>query len=230
MKALATVLLALIVSASSQQTPRPKPISNYMREVGLIYIEHIDDFDRTCGEEGDDSKRDVCSAALDRWDRVFQVLEDRIDLTLRESKRPAGDRPYFALLKNTKEAEHLRLMTKNMLRYHLSATERKEASLPPERTEERRLQKYFIAYTNCYPRARDDIKSGFYLAEDDMCDDDEVAHKRLGLPLEPPEAVEPVKPPEFAGKEAEARSWKTQTACEKAGWAWMNGVCHATSK
>jgi hypothetical protein len=29
----------------------------------------------------------------------------------------------------------------------------------------------------------------------------EVAHKRLGLPLEPPEPVEPVKPPEFTGKE-----------------------------
>ncbi len=45
---LGVVLALLTLSASSQTTPKPKPISNYMREVGLIYIEQIEDFESKC--------------------------------------------------------------------------------------------------------------------------------------------------------------------------------------
>jgi hypothetical protein len=224
---LALLLVLLAVSASSQTTPKPKPISNYMRGVGLVYIEQIEDFDRRCGEEADDSKQDQCHAALDGWDRVFQTLEDRIELTLSESSRPAGDKPYFTLLKSTNHAEHLRLLMCNSLRYHISDAERQQARLPPESTDKKKLLRYTIAYSNCHSRARADIKLGFYYAEDDMCDNNEVARKSLGLP---PELPEPVEPPEFTGKEAEAHSWKTQASCEREGFTWAGGVCHAKSR
>jgi hypothetical protein len=113
-----TLLLAfLTVSAVSQTTPKPKPISNYMREVGLIYIEEVDNLENECMENGHlgsgslEARADRCDAALDRWDKLFDALERRIDLTLRESRRPAGDIPFFKLLQNTRLGESIFFMT-----------------------------------------------------------------------------------------------------------------------
>jgi hypothetical protein len=78
-----------------------------MREVGLTYLEEIENLQSECTENGRlggtlEVRADSCDSALDRWNKVFDALERRIDLTLRESRRPAGDVPFFKLLQDTR--------------------------------------------------------------------------------------------------------------------------------
>jgi hypothetical protein len=100
-----TVVLTLAAfTAFAQTATKPavstaKPISGYMRRTGLSYLEQIEDFQREC-----DGLKDTCSAALDRWPRIFEAMEDRITVTLSEPKRSAGDQPFFELLKHAKDS------------------------------------------------------------------------------------------------------------------------------
>jgi len=78
-----------------------KPISEYMRQVGLLYLEQIDNFKRECGNVnlplGD---------SCDSWIRILEALDDRITIAISKPDRPAGDRPFFELLKRTEAAMH----------------------------------------------------------------------------------------------------------------------------
>jgi hypothetical protein len=102
-----SLILASGLGVSGQTaTKRPdrpastaNPLSGYMRRTGLSYLEQIEDFQREC-----DGLKDTCSAALERWPRIFEELEDRITITLSESKRSAGDESFFELLKHAKDS------------------------------------------------------------------------------------------------------------------------------
>jgi len=96
-----TVLLApALVSTTFTQTRKPLPMSNYMRNVGLIYLEAVERLPLNCGDET------VCEYRS-QWNQNMRELEDRILLTLNESKRPAGDTPYLDLLRTAKYARSM---------------------------------------------------------------------------------------------------------------------------
>jgi hypothetical protein len=107
MRKLAKATIAVILLAASmalaqgEKTEVKKPVSQYMRGVALIYLEHISDLHDKClkGYE-------VCNEVLDEWDKLFEPLEDRIEIALSEKGRPAGDKDFFQLLKDTKETTH----------------------------------------------------------------------------------------------------------------------------
>lgn len=99
------LIFGFTVTVFAQTATKPpvstaKAISGYMRRTGLSYLEQIDDFQREC-----DGLKDSCAAALDRWPRTFEAMEDRITITLSESQRSAGDQPFFELLKHAKDSE-----------------------------------------------------------------------------------------------------------------------------
>lgn len=160
---------------------------------------------------------------LDRWDRVFGALEDRISVG--ESGRAAGDKPYFELLKDTKSSSRFRLEW---------AKESKEWEM------------WLAISVGCQVRAHSDALGGSYGSYDSECKNQ--LHE--GLPpgaaerfkaAVPVKVVPPVKAFETPGqassslskdktasqREAEARSWHTQGYCEKDGFVWKDGVCHA---
>jgi hypothetical protein len=89
--------LALVSTASTTKTPKPLPMSNYMRDVGLIYLEVLERLPLNCGDET------VCEYRSE-WNQSMGELEDRINLKLNESQRPAGDPPYLDLLRTVKYA------------------------------------------------------------------------------------------------------------------------------
>jgi hypothetical protein len=241
----ALVLLALsTVGASSQTTSKPKPISNYMREVGLTYLEEVENLQSECMKRNEHENlgesADNCESALDRWEKIFAALERRIDLTLRESKRPAGDIPFFKLLQDTRLGESIYLRSSNILFRQADTHIRfgKDIISPEKEAKERELNDtYLAAYINCNIHAEQDIKSGFTEAYARMQSSATVATNddnclKGGQRMPSPSKVD--KDADTCAKrnscEAEARSWPTQTSCEREGFAWIDGVCHAKSK
>jgi hypothetical protein len=90
------ISLTLVFSAFAKPAkPAPKPVSGYMRSVGLLYLETVEELD--CGRSVDDK----CQS---RWESTLNGLEDRIDITLSQSKRPSGDKPFLDLLKEARYA------------------------------------------------------------------------------------------------------------------------------
>jgi len=104
MKTMKTVVLAamLTISAVSQAKPKHLPISNYMRELGLTYLEETQDLADRC--EDPTSK---CSAVIDNWKKKMEAIEKRADLALDEAHRPAGDTAFFNLLVRTRTEEEI---------------------------------------------------------------------------------------------------------------------------
>jgi len=109
------ILLASVPMLAQTTTPtrKPtkshtasKPVSGYMRRVGLLYLETIDDFEKECGYEGRENH--TCNS--DRWDSTFSSLEDRVEISLSES-HSAGDKPFWSLLKNAKMSTQIFLST-----------------------------------------------------------------------------------------------------------------------
>ena len=93
-----TALFAFVlVNTASSQTPKPLRISKYMRDIGLVYLEEVERLPLNCGDET------VCEDRSE-WNHYMTELEDRINLTLNESKHPAGDTPYLDLLRTAKYA------------------------------------------------------------------------------------------------------------------------------
>ncbi|SRR5260370_37199810 len=246
MKAFRPVLLALLtVSASSQSIPKPKPISNYMREVGLTYLEEVDNLQSECMENGHlggklDARADNCDSALGRWDKVFDALERRIDLTLRESRRPAGDIPLFKLLRDTRVGESIFFRSSNILLRQDDTHRRfgKDIISPEKEAKEKELNdEYLGAYENCKIHAEQDIKGGFteaYARRQSSAtvatDDDNCLKGGQRIPSPPKMGKDADTCSKRNSCEAEARSWTTQASCEREGFAWVDGVCHARSK
>src|SRR6266404_2465797 len=164
----------------------------------------------------------LCDSVLSKWDRTFKALEDRIDLTLDESKRPAGDKPFFKLLKQAKNQKYLYLLALERASYHWNSDELKQGGLSADESEKAKnaVERFGTTSSNCHARVRVDIQYGSYSARDDNCSN--VARESYTAPVSPK--------PLYTGKEAEARSWKTQHGCEGDGFVWIDGVCHAKSK
>ena len=105
------MLLVCILSALAQDkpaslhknanTPKILPVSQYLRQIGIMYLETITDLSKDCSEP----HSNACSSALDRWDSTMQGLEDRVNITLSEGRRPAGDAKLWLLLENAKPLE-----------------------------------------------------------------------------------------------------------------------------
>ena len=133
----AAVLAAMLtMSAVSQAKPKHLPISSYMREVGLTYLEEVQDLADRC--EDPTSK---CSAVVDDWKKRMDAIERRADLALDEAHRPAGDAAFFKLLVRTRTEEEIYftgtvILGKEDLDIHLTA------------------------YLNCQRHAREDLKKG----------------------------------------------------------------------
>lgn len=104
----AIVVAQAVPPARKPTKPRAvsKPVSGYMRRVGLLYLETIADFEKACGYEG--RKNHTCDS--DRWDSTFSSLEDRVEISLSES-HSAGDKLFWALLKNARTSTQLFLST-----------------------------------------------------------------------------------------------------------------------
>jgi len=133
----AAVLAAMLtMSAVSQAKPKHLPISSYMREVGLTYLEEVQDLADRC--EDPTSK---CSAVVDSWKKRMDAIERRADLALDEAHRPAGDAAFFHLLVRTRTEEEIYftgtvVLGKEDLDIHLAG------------------------YLNCQRHAREDLKKG----------------------------------------------------------------------
>jgi len=140
MKIMETAVLVamLTMSAVSQAKPKHLPISNYMREVGLTYLEEAQNLADRC----EDPTRKECSAVIDGWKKRMDAIEKRADLALDEAHRPAGDAAFLNLLVRTRTEEEI----------YFSGT----IILGKED-----LDKHLAGYLNCQRHAKEDMKNGF---------------------------------------------------------------------
>jgi hypothetical protein len=113
---LKTLTLALLLAASAFGKDKPvkpvvkKPVvSSYMRDMGLLYLEELDNLQLRCKVSSEDG-------CLSRWESNMDSLEDRITVTLSESKRPSGDQPYFELLKAARFARKFNVLAEDHFR------------------------------------------------------------------------------------------------------------------
>lgn len=132
----AVFVTMLTMSAVSQAQPKHLPISNYMREIGLTYLEEVQDLAHRC--EDPTSK---CSAAIDAWKKRIDAIERRANLALEEAHRPAGDAAFFKLLVKARTEEEIYftgtiIIGKEDLDIHL------------------------VGYLNCQRHAKEDMKNG----------------------------------------------------------------------
>ena len=138
---LTTVLVALLTSSTVGQKTKLQhlPISSYMCHVGLLYLENIEDYEQACNQE-----TGACESADARWTKIFDRIENRIALRLRESGRPAGDTQFFKLLQVVRLEEDMMLKL--------------ESLNDPKRKDE--LEKALEGYVVCKGAAKADIKTG----------------------------------------------------------------------
>jgi hypothetical protein len=118
MKKLIGVSLGLfVVAAFGQSTPthkkpavKPSPLSHYMREVGLLFAEQLQTYDKAC--EDNDLPRCLQAHKDFQEDGTLKALADRMDIQLSESSPSASDKSYRFLLTITYDAENLYLTRK----------------------------------------------------------------------------------------------------------------------
>jgi hypothetical protein len=101
--------VASMAPAQQKQTTKlpvehPLPVSHYMRKTGVVYLSRLSDFERDC-----ETSYEECKRASDSLDRLMSPLEQQINIDLDEKGRPAGDLPYFDLLKRTRRNESMYL-------------------------------------------------------------------------------------------------------------------------
>jgi len=96
--------LVLVAVAMAAQTPTveitkhdiktAKPMSEYMQQVGLLYLETAENLE----------KLDEFGQPPDYWRKEMDGLENRIQITLNNPPRPAGDALYYELLRSARYA------------------------------------------------------------------------------------------------------------------------------
>jgi hypothetical protein len=91
------VLIGLTLASNSTAT---KPVSRYMRDIGIIYLEEVETLNPECAENGIDGD------CMRRWESKLARIEDRVDIELNDKslRRSSGDNPYWDLLKTVKYA------------------------------------------------------------------------------------------------------------------------------
>jgi hypothetical protein len=107
-----TVLLCATFAFSQQKTSKPKDtkqpklltVSNYMREMGLLYLEALQKYEDQCWKK--EATLDSCDSAMKNFeeDGVLKASEDRMDMHLHDYPSE-GDEAYRGLLKTTSSAE-----------------------------------------------------------------------------------------------------------------------------
>jgi hypothetical protein len=223
------LMVAVFAQTATKTLHKPvstaKPISGYMRRVGLLYLEQIDNFERECKGE-----RDACSSALDRWNRAFEALEDRITISLSELGRPAGDKPFFELLKHAKDSTYFSLN---------AAFARSDDPW------------WLDISANCRNRAHGDALDGTYKASDGVCEINvnqqvfaqvfrtQTKCESEGFTWEERagsigskgacHAHFRIAPPDSTDLPHDCLmcQWRTQAECESAGFYWWDSACHA---
>jgi hypothetical protein len=144
MKLLLTILLFCTLSLA-QKADKPKPVSRYMRDMGILYLETVEELTPDCGRK---SIQD--SDCMSRWESATKSIEDRIDIALndRTQRHSPGDVPYWNLLKNVKYARKLYATID-----------------PPQR------KAWSDAYIACYAYAHTVAIEGDYFNGDGGCND-----------------------------------------------------------
>src|SRR5882762_991530 len=106
-KATATLLM-LIGSAFANPASKLKPVSRYMRDMGILYLETVEKLPLECGKKS--SSDDDC---MSRWESSMDSIEDRVDIALSDKsrQRSSGDAPYWDLLKNVRYARKFYVIT-----------------------------------------------------------------------------------------------------------------------
>jgi hypothetical protein len=101
--AIAVIALGLIGSAFANPAGKPasKPVSRYMRDTGILYLETVENLTLDCGQKS--SSDDDC---MSRWESTMESIEDRVNIALsnKSQQRSSDDAPYWDLLKNVKYA------------------------------------------------------------------------------------------------------------------------------
>jgi hypothetical protein len=94
----AVVLLTLLGTAANAAS---KPVSKYMRDAGILYLEAVEELTPECGRRA--SADNDC---MSHWESTMEKIEDRVSIQLSDKSRrgSAGDGPYWDLLKNARHA------------------------------------------------------------------------------------------------------------------------------
>lgn len=84
--------------------PSSKPISRYMRDAGVLYLETVAQLTLDCGK-----KSTADSDCMSQWESTMDGLEDRINISLNDKSRSRTTRdvPFWDLLKSTKYARKM---------------------------------------------------------------------------------------------------------------------------
>ncbi len=132
-------------------TTDPKPVSDYMRQVGLMYMEEIDSLDKDCYDHMFEDG--YCTKRTERAQTTFKMLEDRIELQLDKGGRPAGDRPYYTILHDAKYHWTMKEATIYLMR-NLPRDDPRQEQLHAA------LHQRILVYASCYTAGRNGSKDG----------------------------------------------------------------------
>jgi hypothetical protein len=159
LRMIAIVLLMAGLARAQQKTPQAEmPVSAYLRQAALIYLEQIESLKDRCTDH--DSCKEV---ALGQWDKVFKPLDDRIVISLGDAPVP-GDKLFWGLLKGTKDSGELLLLDKMLW---FGAIE--DHSPGDEAEGYQKVKDWLLIFTKCYADARSTALSGHTQADADDC-------------------------------------------------------------
>ena len=116
MKTLLAVSLLCALAQDALASPRKHPdvqkfyhVSKYVRKMGVLYLQTIDEFDKHCdGQMSDRAVESDCSAAIADWQSTFDKIEHIVDIELSDSKS-IGDLRTWDLLKDAKLSKSMYL-------------------------------------------------------------------------------------------------------------------------
>jgi hypothetical protein len=152
------LLMAGLAQAQAKPPQAEMPVSQYMRQAALIYLEQIESFKDRCKDH--DSCKEV---ALDEWDKMFKPLDDRIVISLGDAPIP-GDRLFWGLLKGAKDSGGL-LLSNKMLWFGDIEDHR-----PKDEAEDyQKVKDWLLIFTKCYADAHATALSGHTQADADDC-------------------------------------------------------------
>jgi hypothetical protein len=141
----ALLCIASPLAVAQRAKPASKAVSRYMRDIGILYLETVEQLTNDCGR-----KSNIDSDCMSRWESTMAAIEDRVSVTLNDKsrKRAAGDVPFFDLLKSAKYARKFEVSIDRELR-----------------------EAWIKAYATCYSYAHTVALEGEYFNGDGGCGD-----------------------------------------------------------
>jgi hypothetical protein len=100
MHSLGIVASIAVLTSLAVAAPAGKPVSKYMRDMGILYLETLEQLTPECG------KKRIDDDCMTRWESTMTSIEDRVDIQLSDKSRrsSSGDSLYWELLKNVRYA------------------------------------------------------------------------------------------------------------------------------